>query len=208
MDFLAILQDHLDFIERFYAAASEPFQTTLRKIEAGEEPFIPDPESKDYPPFELEWREAYQCLGVLGNCGLGLLEKALHDYLREFVRREGGPGPKRQGESWFDLHCRFLVENTPFRWENSPVSIDRIEQINLARNDISHGFAIDNVRPKQSERHFRRYPISRFADEWEVQVFSKEDGMESEFPLTINITREKLAAAVDDARQFSKFVEA
>src|SRR5579862_210218 len=68
-------------IERFYNAAAEPFETTLRKIEAGEEPFAPRraPEDYDAPEYEYKGSEAYKCLGVLGNCSLGLTHKALHD---------------------------------------------------------------------------------------------------------------------------------
>ena len=140
MDILAILEDHIGFIERFYNAAAEPFETTLRKIEAGEEPFVPQyaPGDHDGPEYLAEWMEADACLRVVGSSSLGLLQKALRDYLREFVEREGGPGPKKSGESWFDHHCRFLEENTLFCWANSPVPRGQIEQINLSRNDFAH----------------------------------------------------------------------
>jgi hypothetical protein len=81
--------------------------------------------------------EADQMLGVVGSSSLSLLEKALHDYLREFVEREGGLGTKKPGESWFDRHCRFLEENTPFSWNDSPVPREKMEQINLGRNDFA-----------------------------------------------------------------------
>jgi len=68
VNFLAILEDHLGFIERFYGAAVQPFETTMRKIEAGEEPFIPkcDPEDYDGPEYETEWNESEECTRVLG----------------------------------------------------------------------------------------------------------------------------------------------
>lgn len=215
MDYLAILEDHLGFIERFYSATAEPFETTMQKIESNEEPFVPQraPEDYDGPEYETEWIEADKCLGVLGNCSLGLLEKALHDYLRAFVEREGGPDPKKPNGSskepnvsWFDRHCRFLEEHTPFCWTNSPVSSDQIEQINLSRNDISHDAMIDRTYPQQSEKHFRKYPVSRFAEEWQIKALSGEEG-KPEFPLTLYVTREKLTAAIADIRRFCTFVE-
>src|ERR1035438_648427 len=80
MDILAILEDHLGFIERFYNAAAEPFETALRKIDAGEEPFVPKyaPGDHDGPEYLPEWMEADECLSVVGSSSLGLLQKALH----------------------------------------------------------------------------------------------------------------------------------
>ncbi len=208
MDYLAILEGHLGFIERFYNAAAEPFEATMRKIESNEEPFVPRHAPGDYDGYEYqdEYNEAHDCLSVLGNCSLGLLEKALHDYLRAFVEREGGPSPKKRTESWFDRLCRFLEENTPFCWTNSPVSRDQLEQINLSRNDISHDPMIDRTQPPQSKEHFRRYPVSRFAEEWQIEAMSGEAG-KPQFLLTLAITREKLTAAIADIRQFCTFVE-
>jgi hypothetical protein len=90
VDIFAIFDDHLGFIERFYKAAAQPFETTLRKIEAEEEPFIPqyEPGDHDGPEYLAEWMDADQMLGVVGSSSLSLIEKALHDYLREFVERE------------------------------------------------------------------------------------------------------------------------
>jgi hypothetical protein len=209
VDYLAILEGHSGFIEHFYNAAAEPFETILRKIQFNEEPFVPRYPPGDYDGYEYQakYNEAHDCLSVLGNCSLGLLEKALHDYLRAFVEREGGPGPRKPKESWFDRHCRFLEENTPFCWTNSPVSRDQIEQINLSRNDILHDPMIDRTQPPQSEEHFRKYPVSRFAEEWQIEAMSGEED-KPQFPLTLDITREKLTGAIADVWQFCKFVEA
>ena len=45
-------------IERFYNAAAEPFETTLRKIEAGEEPFAPRRAPEDYDAPNTNTKEA------------------------------------------------------------------------------------------------------------------------------------------------------
>lgn len=218
MDYLAILEDHLGFIERFYTAAAEPFKTTLRKIEAGEEPFVHtcSPEDYDGPEYLTEGMEAEKCLGVVGNCSLGLLEKALHDYLREFIMREAGVAKTEalspilkqyKGDGWFARYCDFLEKKTEFEWSRSPVAFEQIEQINLSRNDIYHHEMIDTTQPRQSPKHFEKYPVSRFAPEWEIEAFSGEED-QPQFPLTIAVTCEKLAAAIGDVRQFCTFVEA
>ena len=222
MDYLGILQDHLGFIGRFYKAAAEPFETTLRKIEEGEEPFEPPryaPEDYVGPEYYLHAAmEAQKCLGVLGNCCLGLLEKALHDYLREFIKREADVLSnedlasvlrkyRRSKDSWFTCYCNFLIDRTKFEWARSSVTFERIEQINLSRNDLNHHDQMICVtQPRQSEQHFEKYPVSRFAREWEIDAFSGEED-KPQSPLTIDITREKLSAAIADVQQFCAFVE-
>jgi len=218
MDILGFLEDHLRFIERFYDKAAEPFETTKRKIHAGEEPFIPQRAPEDYngPEYEIEWIEADQCLSVLGSCSLALLNKALHDYLRLFIMREAGvaepeklsPILKRyQGENWFEKYCAFLTGNTPFEWARSPVSHDQIEQINLSRNDFVHDPTMGGTWPRQSERHFQKHPVSAFADELDLAALVHENG-KPELPVALRVTRENLAAHIEYVRQFCTFVEA
>jgi len=65
---------------------------------------------------------------------------------------------------------------------------------------------IDRTQPLQSEQHFRKYPASRFAEEWLIEAMSGTKG-ERQSPLPLYITREKLTAAIAEVRQFCAFVE-
>jgi len=108
MDILAGLRDKLRFIERHYAAASEPFRETRRKIEAGEEPFAPPPLDLENPPdsdpvFLDEWQEATESLNIEGQAALKLVQGALREYLKSFIdmheyrsRRRGRTGLRIQ----------------------------------------------------------------------------------------------------------------
>src|SRR5882757_7966219 len=178
MDILPFLESHLDFIGRFYIAAAEPFETTMRTIENNEEPFVPTYAPVDEDDFEygFEWMEADKGLRVIGSCSLGLLQSALHNYLRECVEQVEGPrSEKKRDESWFAYYCRILVATTGFRWDESPVTYDDLEQINLTRNNFAHDTIIGSVSPVQDERHFRKHRCSVFAEP--VSLFaSLEDG--------------------------------
>lgn len=58
MDFLALLEEKLGFIEKFYDQVVNPFETTIQKINDGEAPYDTsglDPEDADEPPFLDEW---------------------------------------------------------------------------------------------------------------------------------------------------------
>ena len=226
-DFLAILEDHLGFIERFYDGAVQPFETTMRKIEAGEEPFLPKCEPEDYygPKYETEWNEADECKRVIGSCTLGLLAKALNDYLREFVMREVNNQRSRLEQykgNWFEKYCAFLTQETAFKWLNCPVARNQIEQINLSRNDFAHDPELGGTFPVQTDTHFRKYPVSAFADELSLGValdaaalFTLTDASTTRkhcngpaFPVQLRITRENLMPHVEYVRQFCTFVEA
>jgi hypothetical protein len=206
--YLDILKDHLGFIERFYNCAAEPFETRMRKIEAGEDPFTPQraPGDDDGSEYLAEWSYAYEGLAVLGSCSLGLLEKALHDYLREFVGAEGGPGQKKPKESWFDHHCRFLEENTAFRWANSPVSKDQLEEINLTRNTFAHDEMLGSTWPLQTEHHFRKNPVAAFGDKPHLAALKGKE-RDPEFPVALKVTRENLTIHIGYAREFCTYVE-
>ena len=90
MDILAGLRGKLRFIERHYAAVSQPFLEVKRKIQAGEDPFQPlsfDPETAtDFePPFLEEWQDATESLNLEGQAALKLVQAALREYLSSFI---------------------------------------------------------------------------------------------------------------------------
>jgi len=208
MDELNALNRQLAFVRAFYFTGSPPFEALMRKYLPQYSP-LGEPTSDE---FEC-WQEARKGLEVLGQFSLSLVEKAVHDYVRECVRCEGmHHGLKKRGkESWFDCYCRYLEENTSFRWPNSPVTRDRIEQINLCRNDFIHDDGIDSGQPKKSEHHAKRHPVSPFDDELDravrlavTQVNGEAPGND---PGSLTVDRHALIIAVADAGKFCAFVE-
>jgi hypothetical protein len=199
MDVLLALNRQLDFIKWFYCTAEPPFKVLLRT-------HMDDVESK-------KWQEAQKGLEVLGQCNLGLVAKAIHDYLQAFVQLEHpGNFPKKGKESWFDYYCRFLEVHTKFRWAESPVPRDRLEQINLSRNDFMHDPEIDSNQPRKSRSHSEKHPLSRFDDPLERAILAAMereainlDGEQKRPSLTV--ARCELFRAVDDAKNFCEFVE-
>jgi hypothetical protein len=229
MDYLGILQDRLGFIKRFYDAAAEPFETTKRKIEANEEPFVPKYAPGDYDGFEYqtEWNDADECLRMVGHCALSYVAKALQNYLSEFITREAKvantqigqvlPACKKgSGNSWLHRYTCFLESRTAFRWDNSPVSLAQLEEINLARNAIWHDPSIDGAWPMQTEGDAKRFPNPTFGDETYMATLDGdsivvEDSEGNPLPLTfavpIQATRTKLVGAIEGVQRFCEFVE-
>ncbi|MGD0499474.1 MAG: hypothetical protein ABSC23_13670 [Bryobacteraceae bacterium] len=202
---LSDLNGRLGFIGRFYLKAVRPFETTQREIVRQKEAFLSRGENAADSSIEEDWSESTKCVQVLGQCCLGLLEKALHDYLRGFVEREGGV-EKRSG-NWFERYSDFLTKNTSFEWARSPVTYGQIEQINLSRNDCWHDPGIDDKQPAQSQKHFEKHPHSRFSDALERAIRTAMDGREPDFPISLRVTKQGLFSALGDVARFCEFVE-
>ncbi|MGA2712033.1 MAG: hypothetical protein ABSG41_02920 [Bryobacteraceae bacterium] len=205
---LPALNSQLDFIRSFHFTAAPPFETLLRQ-------FTPRYETADEePPDEFEkWQEARKGLEVLGQFGLTLVQKAILDYLRVFVIDMFGPDavPKRKGSA-FLTYEKLLLNRTTFRWEDSPVSRNCIEQINLCRNGFIHDESeIDSSQPRQSEDHFKKQPASPFVDRLDRAVrmaFAQANAEEwRETPGLLTVSRFDLFCAIKAARQFCTFVE-
>ena len=201
---LAALNNQLRFIKSFYLTAEPAFRTLVQKHN-------PLSVSDEIRPVEEEkWQQAMKGLEVLGLCSLSLVSKAIQDYLRDFIMSKNGKPLKKSG-SWFDRDCKFLEENTSFRWDDSPVTRDQIEQINLCRNSFMHDPAIDRSQPVKDQRHFEKYQVSRFDDCLDRAVrdaftqLSGEDSPNVPGPLTVN--RIKLFKALGDARTFCEFID-
>jgi|ERR1017187_3397538 hypothetical protein len=218
MGVLTALESRLAFVRRFYFTAAPPFEAIRRECIPHDDP------NDDDPPVEFEkWQEATKGLEVLGQFCLSLVHKAILDYLRFFVTDKFGPDDvaRQKGGSAFDRYETLLLDRTTFRWPDSPVSRDRIEQIILCRNDFIHDSEIDSSQPRQSPQHFRKHPSSRFCDPLERAVRETVatlppppmpdwiDGKESQDTgASLTVNREGLLCAMTDAREFCQFVDA
>jgi hypothetical protein len=207
MDILKVLDDRLAFIRFFYFTASEPFELIRREYIR-----VKGPSDDDAPDQFDEWQRATKGLEVIGQCSVGLVAKAIEDYLRQFVLRQVGKMPSLSGKSRFEKYEKFLLTNTAFNWGACPIGRDRIEQINLCRNDFQHDPSIDSDQPKQTDQHFQKYPLPRFHDLLEraiLMAVAETDGKDFEdAPASLTVTRAGLLSAMTDARRFCEFVEA
>jgi len=209
MNVLPALNNQFNFIRSFYFTAASPFETLLKQHTPRSEM------CDDEPPDEFEkWQEARKGLEVLGQFGLALVQKAILDYLRSFVIDKVGPNDvlKRKGSAFLKYE-KLLLDRTTFRWEDSPVSRDRIEETNLCRNDFIHDSEseINSGQPRQSADHFQKHPSSSFSDPLDRAVrmaFAKANAEEwRETPGLLTVSRYELFSAITAARRFCAFVE-
>jgi len=208
MDILAGLRDKLRFIERHYAAASEPFRETRRKIEAGEDPFEPpsfDPETAydSEPPFLEQWQEATESLNIEGQAALKLVQGALREYLVSFIDLCGVPLTAK-GDNWIERYKKHFLESYGIDWNLSPIPLSELEEINLARNDVEHSGGPFDMTRRQSKEHARRFPSGLFVNEMDKQLFQRPG---ESWPLRIEVTDDGLREAIRRVETFCEFLD-
>jgi hypothetical protein len=209
MDILAGLCDKLRFIERFYESASEPFRETKRKIQASEEPFVPlplNPETAtDFdPPFLEEWLEADESLNLVGQAALNLVQAAFRDYLNWFLKLNEVVLTAK-GAHWLERYRNQFLETYQIDWSQGPVSLDELEEINLARNDVEHNGTPFGMTRSQNKQHQSRFPLGVFVHEIDRQIAASSG---HEWMGRIYISRDNLAEAIRRVETFGGFLDA
>ncbi len=219
MSALEILQSQLRAVERLYDGAAGVFIETKRKIEAGEAPYEPpdfDPE-RDYPepPYIEEWADADQFQDVIGQACLSIVSASLQDYFKENLQRRGiaeeaekyisQQRRKVKGESWLNRYIWFFGEAFSIDWSKSPIPIEQLEEINLARNSVQHGPPGLGLNRYQYKPHRERFPTGLFMSEFD-RTAAKEDGYERP-RVHLHVSSEALYETIRRVETFCEFVE-
>jgi len=218
MSLYGILTDRLRAVERLYDDAAGVFIERKRRIEAGEEPYQPPPFNPDIdalePPFLAEWLEANEFQNVIGQACLSLVQSCLKDYLDGIFRRSGITAQadwflsdrrnRVKGESWFGRYLALFTDAYHIKWNESPVSTQDIEEINIARNDMQHGKPALGLNRYQTKQHGQRFPLGLFTDD--VEKGLRKDGFLQNFAL-IYVSPEALKESISRVKTFCEFVE-
>jgi hypothetical protein len=111
---------------------------------------------------------------------------------------------KIQGESWFGRYVALFAEAYSIDWTQSPVPIEALEEINLARNDIQHGRSTPGLSRYQSEPHTLRFPFGLFIEDYERNR-PVEHRLHSY--TRIHVSNEALKETIQTVESFCAFVE-
>ena len=226
MDYLHFLRKRTDFIRQFYVEAASPFVERKRKIEQSEEPFDQTHGAEeDEPAFLEEWGEADEAIDVLGQFCISMLSSSLHLYIEEWiselVARAGAKQLSDLGiglpadatykvefkKGWINgyrVYCAILGVD----WTKGPSDLTILEQIVLARNTVQHSTDITSVRARQSEHDATKQPKAFFADALELAMFDRSSIGHFIRPARLNVTQDKLFAALDEVKRFCEWLNA
>lgn len=207
------LKERLAFIQQFYATTSEAYVERMRKIKAGEEPFIPEYSEDDEPPFLDEYLEAHESLQVLGGTCVSMLAATLHLYFKAWERQSGVPVDSSLKpafkDGWLHGYMAYFERHTPVRFKDAPSNLALLEELVLARNRIQHPDSITVIGSHYSDDDLRKLPRPFFIDEHDLALLSDAEELERGWLVSpaIYVSSEKLLAAIAEVECFAGWLE-
>jgi len=213
MDVRYFLGERLSFIEQLYSNSSAPFIERKRKIEAGEEPFVPPYSEDSEPPFLSEWLEADESLQVIGRTCVSMLSASLHLYFKTWEHQLGIPAAASYKaefkKGWLNGYKAYFQGQFGVVFEGSPCNLSLLEELVLARNRVQHPESITIQRSYYSPDDLQKLPSPFFIDDHEREVLAEmEEGERSWLiPPAIHVTHEKLMEAIAEVGRFAEWLE-
>jgi hypothetical protein len=212
MDVLFFLKERTRFIKLFYETAGEPFRETIRKIEAGEAPFVPGYSEDGEPPFMSEWSEATTALQIVGQTCVSMLSEALKLYFRTWeseLRVKWDEGERKQyfKDGFVRAYQRCFGELLGVTWSECPADFDLLEQITLARNAAQHPDHIATMETRHDLKTRSRFPSPFFVRDSERYLVSVDNPLAEWFSPSIHVSRDKLLAATDQVEALAAWLE-
>jgi hypothetical protein len=191
------------FIRQLYESAIGPFIESKRRIEAGEEPFVPPYSDDGEPPFIAEWCEADESLHILGYTCVSMLAAALHLYFYAWEHQCGvkasGPFKSEFTNGWFAGYRAYLHQIFGIDLAEGPCDLTLIEEIILARNRTQHSDNLAITLPTYTDSDLKKLPRAHFIDP-DREMHHDLEGREREWlmPPTLHMSSEKLGEAISE----------
>ncbi|MBB2206441.1 hypothetical protein [Gluconacetobacter takamatsuzukensis] len=213
MDLSYWMRQRTDIIRLFYDKGRVPFEQLKRDIEEEVRPWEPpyfNPETDDpEPAFLDEWMQADQTRELVGMLAVSLLADTLSLYFVElereigiaFVDQKERVRLFKQGK--VEAYRQIIEHVMGDTFKNCPVSFDVIEQVILARNDFTHGQDFISFQTTHNQRTVEKHPNPFFTSANEH--LAEGDNLEWRCP-SIEISREKLMAAIDEVEKLANWV--
>jgi hypothetical protein len=222
MDVLHFLSKRTAFVRQFYKVASSPYLERKRKIEAGEEPFVPPHAEDAEPAFLEEWVEADESLDVLGYLCLGMLSAALRCYFKTWEKEFDIPtnekkfrqrGTQSRQRGYLNVYKAYFAQHADIHFENGPSDLRLLEEVALVRNRTqhpeSHPIPIVPQRALYSCDDLKKIRRPFFVDDRERALLADMEEDERLWLMpTIHVTKEKLSTAIEEVEKFTNWLEA
>jgi len=209
---LYFLTERLKFIHQFYATGSAPYLEQKRKIEEGEEPFVPPYNEDGEPPFLAEWLEADESLHVLAYTCVSMLAAALHLYFETWVKQCEQPVSRELKETvfkkrgWLEGYKAHFEQTLQINFNEQPVNFRLLEEVILARNLIEHPPSITSMRTQFADADLKKLRHPFFVDEREAALLTHEG--EAWFTsLTLHVSGAQLIEAVAEIERLASWFE-
>jgi hypothetical protein len=209
------LDRRVQFIGQLYETASMPYAERKRKIEAGEEPFVPPCSEDTDPPFLVDWLEAEESIQLLAYSCVSMLAAALKLYLEEWVRQSRVSIPESMKNSifkkrgWLAGYKAHFSTRFGITFDAALVDFGLLEEVVLARNRIEHPHLIAANKPQYESDDLKKMRRPFFINDQERVFLAKDDKEEWAwlYPPTLHVTREMLFLAIAEVKRFAEWFE-
>ena len=219
MDAIYFLKPRTAFIRFYYDECAKPFRDIQEKIELGHPPFDDPPYSEDpEPAFLDQWTDAEAGIEVLGHSSVSMLSETLKLYFQTLQKCVIGFSFSSQEESiskkqgFIAAYKAALGAILATDWSDCPARFDVIEQVVLARNRSQHGGDLTSFRVEHEGKTLKKHRRPFFASEAELRMCDENAGdsdsvFDSFFHPAIEVTRDKLFAAIQEADKCAEWIE-
>ena len=215
MDVLFFLKERIGFIRQFYCGAVVPFDEQIRRIEAGEDPYVPPYSEDEEPPFLAEWVQADESRDALGHACVSMLAASLklfleiHDRPRE-MKCLASFKKTLQGRGWFHAYRECFDKALSINWSESPADLLLLKEIVLTRNKVQHPESIHTLGAKLSPRDVKilQKRVIFIDPDYDMSLVDLEGGEFAWiFAPNVRVTKESLFKACDEVELFCMWLE-
>ncbi|MDI1278593.1 hypothetical protein [Methylobacter sp.] len=210
MDVLFFLKEKTAFIRQLYVTTSASYTERIQKIQNNEEPFYSTCSGEYGPPFQIEYMEASDSLDALGYMCISMLAAALKLYLDVWAKQSRIQlDESKFNKGWLVGYGIHFKQNFNIDFELAPVSLNLIEEIILARNQIRHPSSIISHQTTYGAKDIEKIGTPLFVNECEWEAFLLVDqpleGFLKVFLPSIRVTEESLLSTIADVERFSEW---
>jgi len=213
MDMRYFLRERLDFLEQLYDNGTAQFVEIKRKIEAGDDPFVPPYNEDPEPPYLSEWLEAEESIQFVGHMCISMLSATFHLYFKTWVRQLGIPVDDSYKSAfkkgWFYGYKTFFNQQFNVIFEGSPCNLKLLEELVLARNCVQHPESLTIQGSHYLPEDLIKLPYPFFIDDRDRELLAElEEGERSWLLLpSIHVTHEKLTTVISEVTRFAEWLE-
>ena len=212
MDVLAFLKMRTDFITYYYSTAVGPFCNIQNSINDQTPPFDDPPyDESGEPAFLVEWLDADLGKEMVGFHCISLLSESMKVYFSELptlVRGFEFESQKPFRKGFLNPYLTALSKHLGIDWQLERIDFDTIEQIVLARNNVSHAQSLTDLNPRHDDKTLYKYPRPFFSEDISAQLYedTKTFGKFAMKP-KVTVTEAKLLEAIEAILEMAQIVD-
>ena len=208
------LNERIEFICQLYDTTTAPYIERKRKIQAGEEPYVPAYSEDGEPPFLNEWLEADESILVIGCVCISMLSASFKLYFKTWEKRLGVPVNESlkkifNKSGWLKGYMAYFSQHFDVKFNELPADLEILQEVILLRNRAEHPEELTANLPCYSTEDLKKLEHPFFLDDSERGLLQDTDEEVRTWliPPTFKVTHEKLYKAIAEIKRFTDWLE-